>query len=261
MNQLQQQMDLIGHNLANSATPGYKSGQAEFSALLFNQLMNGPTQENDTAGRSTPEGIRVGSGARLGAIHPNMLPGVMQETDRDLDVALHQPHHFFQIQGENDGEEIRYTRDGSFYLQPVNNGTEVMLVTKDGSPVLGENGRIQFSASVQGVEILNDGTIFVQQGSEKIDAGRLAVAAIDRVRLLESMGNNVFRLPAGFNLDDLVQDVPQGEDLMQQKRLEMSNVNLAEEMAGLIGAQRAYQMNARGLTMADQMQGLINSIR
>lgn len=266
MNQLQNQMDMIGNNMANSATPGYKSRQAEFSSLLFQHMGNLSDPEN-ARGRLTPDGIRSGTGARLGAIHQNMMLGAIQNTERDLDAALLNEHHFFQVQVvENGVEEVRYTRDGSFYLQPVNNGAELVLVTKDGHPVVGENGPIQFAAHhINNIHIAGDGSITVQRGEQNENVGRLAVAAIDRPRLLEAAGNNQFRLPdlaaMGINFADIVQAVPQFDGLIQNNALEMSNVSISEQMTQLINAQRAYQFNARTITMADQMQGLINQIR
>lgn len=114
MNQIQKQLDTVGHNMANTSIPGYKSQQAEFSNLLFQQ-MNNLTDPANAEAHLTPVGLRMGTGARLGAINPQMEVGSMQTTDRDLDVALEDPTHFFQVSVEEDGEEItQFTRDGSF---------------------------------------------------------------------------------------------------------------------------------------------------
>src|SRR5699024_5545761 len=147
--------------------------------------------------------IRLGTGAKLGAIHSNMNLGAQQNTDRDLDVALLNEYHFFQIQVEENGtEEVRFTRDGSFYLQPMNNGNDVALVTKNGHPVGGENGRIQFSTTVvESIQIEADGTIMVQRENGQSEfVGRLSIAEINRPRLMESVGENQYRLS---NLDEL----------------------------------------------------------
>src|SRR5699024_2654286 len=145
MNQLQHQIDTIGHNLANSQTTGYKSRQAEFSSLLFQQINNLTDPEN-ARGRITPDGIRVGTGARLGAINNQLSLGAVQTTNRDLDAMLLNEHDFFQVQVEENGvNEIRYTRDGAFYVSPVNEN-EVLLVNRDGHPVMGADGPIQFAS-------------------------------------------------------------------------------------------------------------------
>src|SRR5699024_265155 len=114
MNQIQKQLDTVGHNMANTSIPGYKSQQAEFSNLMFQQMNNLTDQANAEA-HLTPVGLRMGTGARLGAINPQMDIGSMQTTDRDLDADLEDQTHFFQVSVEEDGEEItQFTRDGSF---------------------------------------------------------------------------------------------------------------------------------------------------
>ena len=265
MNQLQHQMDMIGHNLANSQTAGYKSRQAEFSNMLTQQIANLTDPEN-ARGRLTPDGIRIGSGARLGTINNNLSLGSIQQTDRALDTVLLNENHFYQIQVDENGEQnIRYTRDGSFYLQPVNNGADVMLVTKDGHPVIGTNGPIQFAANFDSIHIAEDGRVVVQRGSQTQDVGAIAVAEINNPRILEAIGENLFQLPneadIGLNVNDIVQIVPQDTVRMQNQALEMSNVSIQEQMTQLINAQRSYQFNSRSISMADQMQGLINQIR
>lgn len=264
MNQLQKQLDIIGHNLANSQTAGYKSRQAEFSSLLFQQ-MNNLTDPENARGRVTPDGIRVGTGARLGAINNQLGIGAVQTTNRDLDTMLLNEYDFFQVEVmENGANEIRYTRDGAFYLNPVND-TEVMLVTRDGHPVIGTNGPIQFNRNFDGIDINEDGTIVVKRGADTEVVGTLNVVRIDRPRILEAAGDNYFRLPdldaLGYNFGDIVNAIPVGERIIQSKALEMSNVSIQDEMTRLITAQRSYQFNARTITMADQMQGLINQLR
>lgn len=262
MNQLQQQMDITAHNLANSNTTGYKERQVEFSELM-SQHLNNLTPAAQTGPRLTPDGIREGIGARLGAVNSNTQLGSIQETDRDLDSVLLNEQHYFQVQVEENGQqEIQYTRDGSFYLQPVANGTDMMLVTSEGHPVQGTNGVIQFSADqVDHLQIADNGDIIVQRAGENEVVGSLAITNIPMSRSLETVGENRFRVPEGIELEGIAQAV-QGEDrMLQSGALEQSNVSTQEQMTQLISAQRAYQFNARTVTMSDQMQGLINQLR
>src|SRR5699024_4228609 len=127
MNQLQKQLDIIGNNMSNSSTTGYKSRQAEFSSLLFQQINNMNHPENQT-GRLTPNGIRTGLGARLGAVNVNNALGSLNQTDRDLDAALLNENHFFEIQG-NAGEAL-LQQNGTFNLQPMNTNMKLDLVRK-----------------------------------------------------------------------------------------------------------------------------------
>ncbi|WP_010099242.1 flagellar hook-basal body protein [Ornithinibacillus scapharcae] len=261
MNQLQQKIDLIGNNLANSQTTGYKARNADFASLLFQQIDN-MTDPANAQGRLTPDGVRVGSGARLGSVNIDLSLGSLKETGRALDVALLQPNHLFQVQvTENGVQETRFTRDGAFYLSPINN--EVMLTTKDGDPVIGTNGQpIRFADGFNDIQIDEDGFINVKYGAYSATVGQLSVVEAVRPRLLEATGNNNFRLPdlaaLGFNEAEIIQAVPAS---LKSGTLEMSNVNMGKELTDLITTQRAYQFNARTISMGDQMSGLINQLR
>src|SRR5690606_28463619 len=144
---------------------------------------------------------------------------------------------------ENGAEEIRYTRDGAFYLTPVNEN-EVMLVTRDGHPVYGTNGPIQFNRNFDSIYITENGSVVVTRGGQNETVGTLAIVRIERSRLLEAVGDNLYRFPnlneLGYNLADLVVAAPQTERLIQNQALEMSNVSIQDQMTQLITAQRSY---------------------
>lgn len=262
MNQLQQKIDVIGNNLANSQTTGYKARQAEFASLLFQQINN----LNDPAnaeGRLTPDGVRVGSGAKLGSINIDLSVGSLQDTGRALDIALLQPNQLFQVSvTENDVTETRYTRDGAFYLSPITNN-QVMLTTKDGDPVLGTTGQIIFDNGFDDIQVADNGLITVKRGMNTEVVGQLEVVEAVRPRLLEATGNNNFRLPTdlaalGYNQAEIIQEVPAS---LKSGTLETSNVNMGKELTDLITAQRSYQFNARTISMGDQMMGLVSQLR
>lgn len=265
MNQLQNKLDLIGHNLANSQTTGYKSRHAEFTSLLHQQINNLNDPAN-MAGRLTPDGIRVGSGSKLGPTQVNLSVGSMIQTNRKLDTALLGENHLFQIQVEQDGvNQTQYTRDGAFYLSPVNNGESVMLTTKDGHPVMGVNGPIVMREGFEDIDILSDGQITVKRNNETEFVGQISVVEAVRPQLLEAVGNNNFIVPdlaaLGYNVNDVIQAVNLYEDTLKSATLEASNVDLAQQMTDMLMTQRSYQFNARTISMGDQMLGLVNQLR
>ncbi len=265
MNQLQNKLDLIGHNMANSQTPGYKARKSEFSSLLFQNINNLNAQAN-ADNRLSPVGVRIGTGAKLGATSNNFSHGALNQTDRALDAALKSDNHFFQIQTEENGiAKTRYTRDGSFYLTPVNNNQEVMLATSDGNPVLGQNGPIIIPNGFDSISINDRGQILVERGNQQEIAGEIAVVQVNRPQLLETAGENLFRLPNlnafGFNFNEVIQPLGAENNLMESGVLEQSNVDIAKEMSDLLTAQRAYQFNATTISTSDQMMGLINQLR
>src|SRR5699024_4837833 len=174
--------------------------------------------------------------------------------DRALDTMLLNENHFYQVE-VTDGANtaVHYTRDGSLYLSPVNNDTEVMLVTKDGHPVLGVNGPIWFDADFSDIQIGENGSVVVTRGNVQEVVGNLAVVEAVRPRLLEATGDNLFRLPdlaaLGYNADDIIQATDQNASLIKSGVIEGSNVNMAEQMTDMLVTQRSYQFNARTITM------------
>jgi flagellar basal-body rod protein FlgG len=266
MNQLQKQMDTIGHNMANVSTTGYKKREVNFSELLYQQFNNQPTQGNGV-GRLTPDGIRLGVGARLGHTNALLSVGSIVATERPLDIALTKEGQFLQVQVEENGEQFtRYTRDGSLYLSPLGEGSGlVMLVTSEGHPVLDQNGEsIVFEDNAENISISSTGQVSVTTGTgtEVFDLG---VVQMNRPQLLEAKGNNLFALPNLENLNITIDDVltiVAGDQIgIQQGSLEQSNVDLSTEMTELLVTQRSYQFNAKTISIADQMMGLVNGIR
>jgi len=264
MGQLQKKLDLVGNNLSNMNTPGYKSRQADFSSLLVQQ-MNNLDDEGENPNRATPEGIRSGSGAYLASTDLDMKQGSLEQTDRPLDVAIKADNQMFQVQRTENGEtNTMYTRDGSFSLQPINEN-EVMLVTSNGNPVLGEDGPITLQNNFESFTIRENGEIDVERNGERQVEARLDIVNASRPRLLEAAGQNLFRLPdleeLGFNQEEIIEAVGANDVRLQQGALESSNVDMSKQVTDMLSAQRAYQFNSRSISMGDQMMGLINQLR
>lgn len=237
MNQLQQKLDLVGHNIANSETTGYKSQQADFSSLLFQQIDNLRDPAN-SEGRLTPDGIRIGSGARLGSVNTDFSTGSLSITDRALDIALLEDNHLLQIQvSHDDNTETSYTRDGSLYLNPINDQL-VMLTTKDGHPVLGSNGPITLSNDFDDIRIESSGDIVINRGAQQEVVGQLDIVEALSPRTLETAGETTYRLPnletLNLTINDIIQNVPETTDVIKSGALEQSNVDLSEQMTDMM---------------------------
>jgi flagellar basal-body rod protein FlgG len=262
MGQLQQKLDTISNNMANSTTNGYKRREVQFSDLLFQQMESkalNPTED----GRLTPNGIRLGSGARVSSTAVSLESGTLQQTGRSLDVALTQPGLFFQIQttDNNGGEVVQYSRDGAFYLSPsAGNPEEMELVTSEGNRVMGVNGPITIPADHNKISIGQNGQVSVTlNNGAVVESGQLALVNIIRPQLMLAVGQN-FQAPQDIPLNQVIEEAGAG-NFVQQGALESSNVNISTEMTELIQTQRSYQFNARSLTIADQMMGLVNGLR
>ncbi|EON74038.1 flagellar hook-basal body protein [Lysinibacillus sphaericus] len=268
MGQLQNKLDTISNNIANSNTHGYKTQESTFNELLYQQFNN---DKQDRAERQTPVGIRYGAGAMLGQIQTNHKQGSLQTTNRDLDFAFTKPKQYFNIlmpDGEN-GSKTVYTRQGDFYLSPLNNGT-AMVVNADGYPLADASGQaITLPDNVKSFGISNGGVLEATDANGNIIRTDIAVTELQKPQLMEHISGTYIGLPnnlaeLGYNQAEVLTEL-QGANRqqigMQGGTLEMSNVNLSKEMTDLIQTQRSYQFNARAVTLADQMLGLINGIR
>lgn len=268
MGQLQSKLDTLSNNIANSNTHGYKTQEATFNELLYQQFNN---DKLDPAQRQTPVGIRYGAGAKLGQIQTNHKQGSLTNTDRDLDLAFNKPKQFFNIlmpNGEN-GTQTVYTRQGNFYASPLDNGT-IMVVNADGYPVADATGQaITLPDNVTGFAVREGGTLEASYANGDAIRTDLAVTEFQKPQLMEHISGTYVGLPnnlaeLGYTEAEVLMEL-QGANRqqigMQSGMLEMSNVDVSKEMTDLIQTQRSYQFNARSVTLADQMLGLINGIR
>lgn len=266
MTQLQHRLDLIGHNLSNAATHGYKATNATFQELLFQQFNN---DKADQAPRRSEDGIRMGVGAKIGSMQVNWKVGALQVTERPLDFALTEPkQHFNLIQQTDNGEEIVYSRQGNFYITPTANGQN-LLVNDEGLAVADSAGRpILFAGDATSYNVLPNGVLEAvnPRGTERFELG---VTVLEKPDAMIQLSATNFGLPEdlaalGITANDLLTEMIGANRTgigLQNQTLETSNVQYEKELTDLISTQRAYQFNARSVKLADDMLGLINGIR
>jgi flagellar basal-body rod protein FlgG len=270
MSGLQKQIDTIGNNMANLDTTGYKRRNTSFSELLTQEFQNQPDLAKEV-GRNTPNGIRGGVGATLGQTFLNMAQGSIKSTDRMLDIAFTNDSQFLKIMVEENGNRTsRLTRDGALYLSPHGSGKSI-LVTSEGNPILDENNQtIEINDQFKEIKIADNGIMTVTGNNGKqTGTYNLQVVQVKRPQMLLAKGNNQFELPTNLgqlNLTEADVITPLNGNLrntiaIKQSALEQSNVDLSKEMSDLLLAQRSYEFNAKSISIADQMLGLINGVR
>lgn len=267
--QLQKQMDMIANNMANIDTNGYKKRDATFTELMYQQFDN---QRRDGAevGRLTPNGVRQGTGARIGQTQLDMTQGNVKQADRPLDTAFTKEGQLYKVLVQTGvGNEIQYTRNGAMYLSPVGEN-EVALVNADGHSIVDANNNpIYITGEAKEYNIDSSGQLSVTMTNGTVQTFELGVVQVNKPQFLVSKGNNLFGLPENFaelnvGVDEILTDMVgplRGEIGIQSHALESSNVDMAKEMTSLMNAQRAYQFQSRAVSMADQMMGLVNGIR
>ncbi|CAN7171792.1 flagellar hook-basal body protein [Rossellomorea sp. LjRoot5] len=269
LGQLQKQMDMIGHNLSNADTNGYKRRDATFSEMLVQQVKNQSVDKFET-GRLTPLGVREGNGAKLSQAQLILNQGSLKATGRSLDFALTSDRQFFKVlAADEDSSAVRYTRDGAFSASPTGNG-EMMLVNGSGLPVLDENDNyITFSEDASSFQLGDNGVLTVTGAGGGEERFNLGVVTVEKSQFLEQFGGNLLGFAdnldeLGVTEDEVVTNVTGGarSDIsMVQNSLEGSNVDISKEMTDMLSVQRSYQFQARSISLADQMMGLVNGIR
>lgn len=266
--QLQKKIDTISNNIANVHTTGYKRRETSFSDLLFQQL-NNQSNPNVEVGRLTPHGLRVGSGARVASTAIRLEQGPIIETERELDFAIAEKNRFFRVGRYENGEiEPLLTRDGAFYLSvDPDDDTQLVIVNKNGDYLLnGAFEPIAVPVDFKTLSLTEEGVLMatLQDGTVQ-NLGQLALTHVHKPQLLETVGDNLFRIPdlvaLGYEPEDVYEEVPGDEGLILQGKLEGSNVNLANEMTQLIETQRHYQFMTRAISIADEMASIVNNIR
>lgn len=271
LNTFQKKLDTLSHNVSNVNTVGYKSRETSFSENLASEFNNQIVREREK-GRLTPNGIRVGYGVHLGQTNLNMDQGSAQVTENPLDLMI-EGKGFFRVERDisptKDGSvtEVRFTRDGSFKMQPSDTGDSYFLVNSQGDRLLDDGGLPIELDNGYDVKFLENGEIYLTNKTDPTDADtafqRIGVVDIANPQLLQNVGDNQYILrdtimAEGDPLDRWVQAMDLNEEgtKLRQGALEMSNVNMAKEMSDLIISQRGFQMNSRAVSYADQMMGM-----
>ncbi|WP_214850751.1 flagellar hook-basal body protein [Exiguobacterium sp. s193] len=250
MAQLQKQLDTTGHNLANANTNGYKRRDSQFNELLVRNIDNQLTPAQ-SGPLTTPNGLRLGVGGYVANEATRFTVGTFQNTGRNLDAALGNPHHFF---GVIDADGVtKFTRDGNFELSPQGNG-QVLLTDDAGRSVINQaNEAITLPDNATGIELNKDGNITGLLNGERRVLARIGVADIPNHGELTDVGGGLYTATGQYQN-------AQGNPLTVGT-LETSNVDMGTEMTNLTQIQRAYQFNSKALMTTDQMMGIVTSLK
>ncbi len=243
-------VDVVANNIANVNTVGFKRSRVDFQDLLYQmERLPGATV---AGANQAPTGAQVGLGVRAGAIQKMFSQGEFQQTGNPLDLVI-EGDGFFQILLP-DGR-TGYTRDGAYKRDSTGR-----VVTSDGCPVQPD---IVVPADATDISVGSDGTVSVLVAGQ---AQPQQIGSVSLVRFvnpagLAAVGRNGFVETAASGPPIAGVAGQQGLGTIGQGFLEISNVDIVEEMVALIIAQRAYEANSRGIQTADEMLGVANTLR
>lgn len=246
----QYNMDTISNNLANVNTTGFKKSRAEFQDLLYQTInMAGTSSSTST---SLPTGIQLGHGARLQSVVRQYSTGSMRNSDKQLDMAI-EGKGFFRVTMP-DGTQA-YTRDGAFTVD--SNGT---LVNANGYAL---DPQITIPLDKTDVTIAPDGTVSIKQGGQNAaqQIGQITIVDFINPAGLNQLGGNLLQPTTASG--EPIEGTPgqTGLGTIKQGLLEMSNVDVAEEMVNMIIGQRAYEANSKTIRTVDDMLSLVANLK
>jgi flagellar basal-body rod protein FlgG len=236
-------VQVISNNLANMRTTGYKRQRAEFQDLLYEHVRRVGAQTSDQ-GNILPAGIELGSGVKTVGTPRLMTQGSLSQTGKDFDVAI-RGEGFFKILLP-DGRTA-YSRDGSFELD-----AQGRLVTAQGS-VVQPGITVPQNASSPTINAQGQVSVTLPGSTTSTTVGQIELAMFVNKAGLQAIGDNLFlETPASGPAQN---GTPSNEGFgdLQQGSLEQANVEAVSEITDLIAAQRAYEMNSKVITAADQM--------
>ncbi len=253
MKTLQLAIDNTSNNIANVNTTGYKAQRSEFKDLMYARL----SYRDNSDKTGVPVGLEVGHGVRTAAIVKNFQAGSMQATGNPYDLAIN-GDGFFAV--KNPAGETVLTRDGAFKLGLGENGME--LLTADGFKVEGEDGPIVFEGDIVETKVEYDGTVKVRRpGNDAAlfeTIGKIKLLNVPNPKGMLSVGDNLFKVSPASG-EAFTPEL--GETKIVQNYLEMSNVQVVDEMVNLITQQRAYEINSKAIQTADRMLEIANNLK
>jgi flagellar basal-body rod protein FlgG len=244
----QTRMSVIANNLSNVSTTGFKRDRASFEDLIYQNVRQvGAQSSQDT---QLPSGLTVGTGVRTVATEKLHTQGNLLQTGNSLDLAV-QGRGFFQIL-HPDGS-LAYTRDGSFGMSSTG-----QIVDSNGYAL---EPAITVPADTQKITIGSDGVISAQVAGSSTPTilGTLELADFVNPTGLAAIGQNLFRETAASGAATTTSPGLDGVGTILQGALESSNVNVVEEMVNMIETQRAYEMNSKAISTADDMLAYISN--
>jgi len=263
MKNMQIKLDVIGNNIANVNTFGFKKGRITFKDAMYQTI---GSASGGTANRGGINAKQVGLGSEIASIDTIHTESSMQNTSRPLDLAITSGDGYFVV---NNGGQDYFTRAGNFYLDE--NG---LLVNSDGFRVQGINpntnarGNITIPKQItvggtnyglQSISISQTGEIIAQYENGTVNTiSNIALARFSNAEGLNKVGGNLYQSSPNSGVPQF--GIGGGSyGTVVSGKLEMSNVDLSEEFTEMIVAQRGFQANSRIITTSDEiLQELVN---
>jgi len=244
----QLKVDNIANNLANVNTNGFKKSQAEFEDLYYQKVRtgSGTTQQ----GTGAADHVEIGHGTRASQVRRIFSQGSMAATGNPTDMAI-TGDGFFAV-ADADGNEL-YTRNGNFSVDAQGN-----FVLPNGF-ALAEG--ITLPNEFDALSIGEDGIVKVTVGEDQTELGQIQLRTFTNPAGLEALGSGLYRETETSGNAQIGIPASEGFGTINSGALEMSNVEVAEELIAMIQAQRAYELTSKVIEASDEMLQTTNQLK
>lgn len=251
MNAQALRVDTVANNLANMSTTGYNARRAEFADLHYQQFTRAGTI-SAADGTIVPTGVQIGLGARPASVAMQLQQGAVAATGGDLDLAI-EGRGWFEVTLP-DGRAA-FTRAGNF--QRTGEG---LIVTPDGFEVA---PGLTIPTDARAISINAQGEVwaYFTDRVQPERLGQILLSGFTNERGLEAIGSNLFTETEASGPAQPSVPGADGLGTLRQGYLEESSVDPVRELTEMIKAQRAYELNAKVITAADQMLGATVQVR
>jgi flagellar basal-body rod protein FlgG len=243
-------VEVISNNIANMNTVAFKRQRAEFQDLLYQTLETAGAQTSDQ-GTIVPTGVQIGAGVKAGSVYRISTQGALTRTDNKYDLAIDGRGYLQVLTPQGD---TAYTRAGNLAIND-----QGQLVTQDGYQI---QPAISIPADALDVVISKSGQVQVTQSSgTPTVVGTLELATFVNEGGLIAQGSNLFKESGASGPPTTGTPGSVGFGSLLQGYTEASNVDAVAEITALIVAQRAYEMNSKVISTADNMLGVANQVK
>lgn len=251
MSAQQLNVEVISNNIANMNTVGFKRQRAEFQDLLYQTIERAGSQSSSD-GNVVPTGVQVGGGVKAGSVYRITQQGTPTMTNNELDVAI-QGKGYLQVLLPSG--ETAYTRAGNF-----STNDQGQVVTDDGYLV---QPGITIPQNATAITIGKTGLVQVTLSGQTAPqtVGQIELANFMNEGGLDAIGDNLFLESGASGPANIAAPGAPGFGTLLQNYTESSNVDAVSEITALIVAQRAYEMNSKVITTADQMLQATSQLR
>ncbi|MDP1616931.1 flagellar basal-body rod protein FlgG [Phenylobacterium sp.] len=251
MSAQQLNVEVISNNIANMNTVGFKKQRAEFQDLLYHTMERAGAQSSEQ-GTIVPTGVQIGGGVKAGSVYRITEQGAVTQTGNPYDIAI-EGRGFFQVLLPSG--EMAYTRAGNLSLN-----ADGQLVTEDGYEI---QPAIAVPNDAVSIAVSKGGQVqAVRAGQTEAEVvGQIELASFVNEAGLNAIGDNLLMETAASGPANVGAPGIDGFGNLLQGYTEASNVDAVTEITALIVAQRAYEMNSKVISAADEMLQAANSVK